>query len=1016
MKIKHNEDTRVKYPATVQFMRLGYEYESFNKALSDGNIDSNTKIFKHHFKNAIEEINGKKFSDDEINEWINKIHNVLKNKKDLGREFYDWLIKPVDKIKLIDFDNIDKNKFHVVNELKFGDQEKGHFRPDINILINGMPLAFLEVKIPNNDGGIQEEFKRMINDRLEKDEHKKYFNMIQVTAFSNNMRYESDDEREGEPKAGSFYSTPNSKKTTFNFFREEEEYDITKFITVSNEMIKNVLEDNNENTNILDTKEFGTNLKPDSPCNKFVTSLFEKERFLYILKYGITYVKRAEYEKHIMRYPQFFATKAILRKLDNNIKRGIIWHTQGSGKTALSVYCNRILTDYYSKKDTNVQFYYVVDRLELLNQVSHEYEIRNYNAHQVNSKSEFEKTLKKSFNPNKKLDSYGSTVVVNIHKFSDKLTEIKNPYESNIQRVFFVDEAHRSYSKHTGEFYKNLMLIDRDAIFIALTGTPLLSKKERSNLRFGDYIHKYFYDKSILDGYTLKIKKEEMQTNVRAKIKEDLQIEKRKKDKLNIFELDEYITELSKYIEKDFKNFRDINGDSETKYTGAMIVSTSNKQARKIQRWFEKNSSFNTRLVISDSDISENNKTSQNDFKDHKNGIDILIVNLMLTTGYDVNRLKKMYLLRKPREHGLLQTISRVNRPYKSPDGRPYKYGYISDFVDITDEYDRTRDLYIKELSEDTIDKDGVGIEPDKLIFDLSSINSKYEKSLNELTLINPFDDMEIFNLNLTNDLNILLKQRRLINNILECKIEYQLSFNDKEANKIDSDKFKQLRTLVQKRIDFIRLTDEPVDIMSTYGSAIIEISFSFLKIRTTILDIKIDADNVIFIIRDQIEKVVSEVNRIQNKDDPRVYELDELLKNTFRKFNIKNMDDTESISNDLKNIHEKALKINEENDLLKSEFEGNFAYVKTIQDLLNKYNNFPFEKLVDILKTIKEQVMKIESINPFFMKDKISFKDSVKSKATLSLMRKGLYKEFNYAPETYDFILEKLFVNLQLY
>ena len=79
----------------------------------------------------------------------------------------------------------------------------------------------------------------------------------------------------------------------------------------------------------------------------------------------------------------------------------------------------------------------------------------------------------------------------------------KNDYNANVQRVFFVDEAHRSYSKN-GEFFKNLMICDANGIYIALTGTPLLSKKERSNLKFGDYIHKYFYDKSIADGYTLR--------------------------------------------------------------------------------------------------------------------------------------------------------------------------------------------------------------------------------------------------------------------------------------------------------------------------------------------------------------------------------------------------------------------------------------------------------------------------------------------------------------------------------
>ena len=105
---------------------------------------------------------------------------MIKN-NDLGKEFYEWLIHPVDKVKLIDFDDINRNDFALVCELPFGATSEGSFRPDITLLINGMPLAFLEVKKPNNEGGIQVEFKRMINDRFEKVEHKKYFDYFVYT-------------------------------------------------------------------------------------------------------------------------------------------------------------------------------------------------------------------------------------------------------------------------------------------------------------------------------------------------------------------------------------------------------------------------------------------------------------------------------------------------------------------------------------------------------------------------------------------------------------------------------------------------------------------------------------------------------------------------------------------------------------------------------------------------------------------------------------------------------------------
>ena len=82
------------------------------------------------------------------------------------------------------------------------------------------------------------------------------------------------------------------------------------------------------------------------------------------------YVDDKVKEKHIMRYPQFFASRAIVKRLDNGIKRGIVWHTQGSGKTALSAFSSRVITDYYAKRDINARLFFVVDRLDLMTQAS----------------------------------------------------------------------------------------------------------------------------------------------------------------------------------------------------------------------------------------------------------------------------------------------------------------------------------------------------------------------------------------------------------------------------------------------------------------------------------------------------------------------------------------------------------------------------------------------------------------------------------------------------------------------
>lgn len=1010
---RFDENTRVKFPGTIHFLRLGYKYRSYTDALNNGQIDFHTKIFKDSFKKAISKINKVQYSDEEIQEITNKIHTVIQN-NDLGKEFYSWLIDPKDKPTLIDFEDQSNNIFEVVDELKFGEKDEGHFRPDITVLINGLPIGFLEVKPPDNEGGIQVEFDRMVNKRYEQIEHRKYFNMIQITCFSNNMPYETDDDLATEPKQGSFYSTPNGYQTTFNFFREESKESVP-LEEDDDEVISALLIDNGYSPSVMETPEYLTNIAVNTPCNSFITSMFQIKRIMFLLQYGILYDDETVPEKHIMRYPQFFASQEILKRLKSGQKSGIIWHTQGSGKTELAVYTNRILRDYYAHQNINTRFFYVVDRLELLTQTKAEFEKRGVEATGVDSKEDFIKELQKPLDSKKNQNAFGSCVIVNIQKFTDSLPQVTNDYNAKIQRVFFVDEAHRSYSKGTGEFYKNLMLVDRDAIFLAMTGTPLLSKKERSNLRFGDYIHKYFYDRSILDGYTLKIKKEEIATITKTEIKRNLELELQGKQKSKdaILESAEYVSTLAKYIEDDFKNFRYQNDDQTI---GGMIVCNSNHQAHMMQEWFEKNSKLNTRLVVHEIPAAVN-KESQTDFKSAKNGIDLLIVHLMLTTGYDVKRLKKMYLLRIPREHSLLQTISRVNRPYKSASGKVYRYGYISDFVDITEEYDRTVAQYLKELNDELYDPDDPNA-PDgnKLVFNVEEIERKYQENLAKFEDIHDHDNLEEFDLFLRkiNEKDPLYLLRRLINTILDCKTEFLLSRADDKAERIDKKHFKALANLVQKRIDFLNISAHPVNTMGFLNEKeVVEILFDFVRVRVVILDMKgVAAPEDI---KKSIEQLVREVKSIKNKDDTEVIKLDEFLNELFKKLQFENVSDYSELSADIQKAIERAHEINKENAKLASMFNGEFAYVKTYQDFCNNHPEFNKADVLEMMKIIEIAVSSIKSVNNLVLLGRTNFIASIKSQTSADLLMKGLYKKLQLNKH-FDSILSNLFVNLQLY
>ncbi|MFG6333129.1 MAG: DEAD/DEAH box helicase family protein [Lachnospiraceae bacterium] len=1010
-----NEDTRVKIPATIQFLKLDYNYQSLKA--DDIDIDFNTKIFVNRFKPALETINGRKFSYDEVKSIITAIHNVLKN-NDLGKEFYNWLIDPKDKVKLIDFEDLSRNDFAVVDELPFSvveGTEEGSFRPDINILINGMPLAFLEVKKPNNDGGIQKEFDRMINRRLQNPDYRKFFNLIQFVSFSNNMEYEEDDDAE-DVKAGSFYTTPNGNNTSFSFFREDDEqYHLTyPYKDINMDTIKYVMKDCGYNPAETDTPEFAENLKTTTPCNSFVTSVFDKERFLYFLRYGIMFISSQIPEKHIMRYPQFFATRKIIERLDSGGKGGIIWHTQGSGKTAIAAFSNRVIRDYYAKKDIGTRFFFVVDRLDLLTQASIEFTNRGLNTVNCENKTAFSKELNKPLSTDVGSQSIGEICVVNIQKFEGKMPEAKNEYHAKVQRIFFVDEAHRSYSS-TGEFFKNLMTCDLDAVYIALTGTPLLSKKERSNLKFGDYIHKYFYDKSIADGYTLRIKKENIDTVAKSEIKKNLEIEDEQLEDKDIYESDAYIKALGEFIERDFVNFRLQNADISI---GGMIVCRTNPQAKKVHQWFRDHSRLNTGLVITDTDDPKQKQINKNNQMDFRETLapDILVVNFMLTTGYDVKRLKKMYLLRGPHAQSLLQTISRVNRPYKSPNGKIYRYGYIVDFVDIEQEYDKTIEAYIKELEADLNENGENEGSLSGLVVDKEDINRKYHKYVDELEDIISTDNLERFSKQLTfYNKETLLKIRRLLNGIKECQTEFILSRAMDYAAQIDSDKNKKLLKSTQERIDFINLSQNTVDMMDVISNdEVVEILYEFIKVKIIIMDLgQMTQDNPKF---QRFSKVVrdiqNEIKKNKNKSDIKIRKLDELLQKIFNDLSISDLNELDSITDELLGALERARNINYENERLSKIYGGNYAFVKTYQDAIETYpaDKSEIERTLVIIYEVIEDALDKEIVT---IQGRKNFADSIKSKATKILLKEKLYAKIK---GFYAQLLNDLYTNIQIF
>lgn len=1014
-----NENLRVKIPGTIQFMRLGYGYQS----LKDIDLDPNSKIVVERFALAIEKINKRTFSKEEISGLLKDICRMTKN-NDLGKEFYNWLINPMDKVHLIDFGNIENNDFAVVNELVFGEGKvpKNTFRPDITVLINGMPLGFMEVKIPDNEGGIQEEFRRMIDERLARPYNNQYFNMFQVVCFSNNMDYEDVDDNipAEEVKAGSFYSVPNRNNTSFSFFREEDPRPAT-LLDVPSQRILYVLRDNQYSPTEAETPEFQTNLSENSPCNRFITSLFSKDRIMYLLRYGIAYVDGEVPEKQIMRYPQFFASIKILEKLARGGKSGIIWHTQGSGKTGLAAFCNRIIADYYTQQGITARFFFVVDRLDLLTQTAAEMADRGCKVTTAKNKFDFAGELNKPYGTFGSGDGLAEWVVVNIQKFEDEdMPTAKNEYDARIQRVFFIDECHRSYTL-IGEYFKNLMMSDPDAIYIALTGTPLLSKRERSNMKFGDYIHKYFYDKSIADGYTLRIKRESIDTLARTDIRKNLELENPEIDKSLVMESPAYIDALGRFIESDFLNFRYVNTDNTI---GGMIVCGSNPQAKLVQQWFQNNSSeLSVGLVITDPEIPEvHNKNTQLSFKNTLTP-DILIVHQMLTTGYDVHRLKKMYLLRNARQHTLLQTISRVNRPYHGPSGHQYQYGYVVDFVDIEKEYDRTIKAYTKELEDDMNESGedegslaGIVVGPD----DIHDKCLYYKAQLEQM--VDVTDDMEVFSRKLVPmKKEDLLTIRRFLNGIKSCHTEFLISRATKYAEEIDTTRVKDMLREVQHRIDFVNLKHKPTDTLAVISNTeIVSIIYDFLKTRIMILNLGkltegTQYESEAFDIVNNVRRIQDEIKENKNRSQSLLIKLDEFLSEIFAMLDISDLSNLSEVNEKLLKALAEVKQINAQNERLAERYDGNFAYVKTYQDCLEQHPEYEPRDIEDLIGTIYDNTKEITRNNSLIMQSRQNYVAVVKMKTTQQLLKAGLYKKLNLK-DYYTTLLGEIYSNTFLY
>lgn len=918
------EDSRVKIPALVHFTRLGYTYMSIKDKERNVDYDGDTNIFYSQFLSAVNRINQTELTLEDAKKIIGELKIKLDN-DDLGKSFFKILQSGIDGIKLIDFSDITgtKNDYTVVTELPYENGDD-NFRPDIVVLINGMPLSFIEVKRQNNREGILTERSRMER-RFGNKIYRRFVGITQFTVFSNNNEY---DDSDIEPIQGAFYASSSYKRMFFSKFREQREdelkADMKSIVTETEEFI---LSDNNLIA-IKGTPEYVSSLSGKSPTNRIITSLYTKERLLFLLKYGICYKTTTnkdgitEIEKHIMRYPQLFATLAIRDKLREGVRKGVIWHTQGSGKTALAYSNVHFLTDYFSKEEGKIaKFYFIVDRLDLAEQAKNEFEARGLKVKLIKDKEEF---IADITNPGESNTSGKVTMtVINIQKFSKESVTKPSDYNVDVQRVYFLDEAHRSYNP-TGSFLANLMASDRDAVQIALTGTPLIGNGYNTKDVFGNYIHKYYYNQSIADGYTLKLIREEIETTYKNQLNATLDqiVRQGSIAKKNLYAHPKFVEKMVDYIIQDFEEGRTALDSS----IGAMIVCDSSEQAREVDRQLKRFSAYTHALVLHDEGTKQDRKNDQEEFK--KGNIDILVVYNMLLTGFDAPRLKKQYLARMIKAHNLLQTLTRVNRPYKG-----YHYGYVVDFANIKDEFDKTNKAYFDELQSELGDEvqnySNIFKSKEDIEKDLNDVKNQlflYDTS-NVVSFINQISEID--------DKKQLLNLRQALENY---KAMYNLirlyGYEDLYTHFNVENAIKCLNE-VNNRISIINLKnsiDSSEDMSQILNMALDQIDFQFRKIKEEELIIA-DA------FRDTLEKTRREiVDRCLDPKDPEYISLLDELKRVFKKKNIEELtaDEMKQMMGDLNALKKKAEKRNLADRMLAVKYLGDVKYMRTHKRIMN--------------------------------------------------------------------------------
>ena len=597
---------------------------------------------------------------DRVDEILYKLQSIIHSVHDVGltksnEELAKWLkgeqSMPYGKdgqhipVSLIDFENVENNDYIVTTQYSF--KSKATRRPDIVLLVNGIPLVIIEAKTPVRqkiswaDGAYQitEEYEPAIPELFVP-------NVFSAATEGKELQYGAVGAAVEE-----FWSPWRNK----------------------------------------DPQKHGLAMITD-----VIKSLFDRKIVLEMLQHYTLFAtdQKGKKIKIIARYPQYEAVNLIVQRvLEGKTKRGLIWHFQGSGKSLLMVFAALRLRFHPDLNSPIVLV--VVDRIDLDAQIGGTFTASNVpNTLSTNSRNELKRFLQ---NDTRKV------ILTTIHKFGDS-DEILNE-KHNI--IVFADEAHRTQEGKLGISMRAAL---PNAFLFGLTGTPINKRDRNTFLAFGaeqdqyGYLHKYSFEESVNDGATLpisfetrpvrlKINKEEID-KIFAQItdgttKEDQAILSQKAGQIpQLIKDKDRIREITRDIVEHFKTVVEPEGlkGQIVVYDRASCVLYKEALDKLMQPedtavvmtiQNDDPQAWKTRFTLSDDGLNALLRR----YRDPDDPLKLLIVTSRLLAGFDAPINQAMYLDKPMKDHGLLQAICRTNRPYKNKSS-----GLVVDYIGVFDD------------------------------------------------------------------------------------------------------------------------------------------------------------------------------------------------------------------------------------------------------------------------------------------------------------------------------------------